>query len=109
MNDKILSKVEKIALHANNESRGVTSTTIITLLRCLASASFLSLLVINSLGLGLGFSNMKIYHDIKSRGYFNKEDSHIHSKCFPPHNNLIKYLIPGFQLGCYIASSLKDE
>ena len=93
MNDKILSKMERIALQTNHKIRGDTSTTILTLFRCMTAVSFLSLIVVNSLGFGLGFSNMKIYQDVKSNGYLDARADYIHSKCLPPHNNLIKYFI----------------
>jgi len=105
--DESLSKMRNTAIKSAKWEKKHSPLTILTLLRGLIGGSILSLLIVNSLGAGLGYSNMRIYQRFKEIGQI--EFVHSASKCFSPQNDVVKYVVPGFQIGCSIASILESK
>lgn len=108
MNERSLLKMEKINLPIDHKRKGAAPKNILTLFQGIITVIFLSLVAINSLGFGLGLASMKIYQEEGSKNCVDREVC-VYSKCLSPDNSLIKYLIPGFSLGCFIAASIKSE
>jgi len=102
-----LSRMKHVAISA---SKGLDKDQhlTITVLKFLISLTIVFLILVNSLGFGLGYSNMKLYHFLKEDIDRRDEIAKI-SKCFPPFNTTVKVFVPGFQLGCFVADNFNEE
>lgn len=74
---------------------------IITILQTILIILFSSYLTINSVGFGVGFSNMR--NEIASK---TTQDLIRHAKCQPPYPPIIKIMIPGFLAGCSLSEKI---